>query len=106
MGLDFSNSDAHWSYGGFNHFRKKLASALGLVLDEMEGFGGDRKWPDTVFCQEFMYHCDGSIAPEHCKEIAQNLRDLVEPWDDHDKQMAICLAEGLESCGDDGMEFI
>ena len=38
MGLDFNNSKAHWSYSGFNRFREKLASEIGVFLPFMEGF--------------------------------------------------------------------
>jgi hypothetical protein len=38
MGLDFSHTEAHWSYGGFNNFRTKLAAEIGIVLDIMQGF--------------------------------------------------------------------
>jgi len=111
MGLDFSHSDAHWSYSGFNRFRKRLAACLGLNLDEMQGFGGENPWPNDVFCQHFMYHsdCDGDIQPKYCQEIADKLRDLVKHWpdDDFDKSQALMLADGLEGCADDGeaMEF-
>jgi hypothetical protein len=44
MGVDFNvggkSVGAHWSYSGFNEFRHKLAAAIGIDLDQMEGFGG------------------------------------------------------------------
>ena len=38
MGLDFNNSEAHWSYSGFNIFRERLAEEIGICLPLMEGF--------------------------------------------------------------------
>lgn len=32
MGLDFTHTDAHWSYGGFDRFRIRLAWAAGIKL--------------------------------------------------------------------------
>lgn len=104
MGLDFDNSEAHWSYGGFHRFRTKLAAQMGLEISKMEGFGGITPWPDDVFCQHFMNHsdCDDDIAYEHCEEIATKLREMVKDWpeDDYDKQQALLLAEGLEYCAE------
>jgi len=38
MGLGFSHGDVSWSYGGFRHFRRKLARDIGINIDQMEGF--------------------------------------------------------------------
>jgi hypothetical protein len=38
MGLGFVGAKSHWSYSGFNNFRKKLANEIGVCLDLMEGF--------------------------------------------------------------------
>lgn len=45
MGLGFVGAKAHWSYSGFNNFRRKLAMEIGICLDFMDGFwtpGGGR----------------------------------------------------------------
>lgn len=38
MGLGFSHGGAHWSYSGFNEFRRLLAREISLILEDMEGF--------------------------------------------------------------------
>jgi hypothetical protein len=38
MGLGFVGAEAHWSYFGFNNFRRKLALEIGVCLDLMEYF--------------------------------------------------------------------
>ncbi|HZZ77145.1 MAG TPA: hypothetical protein VFE62_01420 [Gemmataceae bacterium] len=101
MGIDFSHGNAHWSYSGFHAFRKRLASTLGLDLDDMKGFGGDRSWEDvTDHIKELLDHsdCDGELSPEACIRIAPRLRDMVTPWadDDYDKINAMNLADGME----------
>ena len=42
MGLDFSHTDAHWSYSGFFAFRRRLFAAVmpRTDLDGMRGFAG------------------------------------------------------------------
>lgn len=41
MGLDFSHTEAHWGYIGFNFFRTKLAAEAGIALHCMDGFAAD-----------------------------------------------------------------
>lgn len=41
MGLDFSHTEAHWGYIGFNHFRSRLAAEAGIALHCMEGFAAN-----------------------------------------------------------------
>ncbi|ACK88851.1 hypothetical protein BCAH820_4398 [Bacillus cereus AH820] len=113
MGLAFNHSSAHWGYSGFNNFRRKLASQVGFNLDEMEGFGGEVDW-DTVTddIKDFLDHsdCDGSLTPEQCEVIYPRLLELVESWDDNDrdKQNAIILADDMKYCVENNLtlEFI
>ncbi|MCE5190264.1 MAG: hypothetical protein LLG08_00535 [Actinomycetia bacterium] len=52
MGIDFhregflSREHVSWSYGGFSEFRRRIARAIGLNLDEMCGFYGNTPWPE------------------------------------------------------------
>lgn len=121
MGLDFNHGNAHWSYSGFHRFRKRLASALGINLTEMEGFGemdyekgtrvcGTVPW-DTVndAIVPLLHHsdCDGDLSPEACAQVAPRLRELVAPWpdDDYDKRNALMLAEAMEQCAAGGVSL-
>lgn len=117
MGLGFSHSDAHWSYHGFMEFRTHLANSIGIDLDMMKGFGGDRKWPsaENEPLIHLLYHsdCDGELTPEQCKVIAPRLREIVSSWPDsdykvmYDKKNALLLADGMEEAAANGepLEF-
>lgn len=100
MGVDFSHGDASWAYSGFNRFRTRLASEIGMELEKMEGFGGDTPWgnyADDIL--PFLNHsdCDGELSPEECAKIAPRIRALVASWpEDYDHQKALRLADGME----------
>lgn len=111
MGLDFSHGDAHWSYSGFHRFRCKLARAINIDLEEMDGFAREpllgcivegKPWPDTEIDPliALLNHsdCDGELTPDQCKSIAPRLREIVEqfPADDYDRQQALMLADGMD----------
>jgi hypothetical protein len=87
MGLDFNNNDAHWSYGGFNSFRRKVASSIGINLDEMYGFQGSNPW-ETVNddVKIFLDHsdCDGVLTPEECAKVWPRLQEIIGKWDKGD----------------------
>ena len=107
MGLDFDGADAHWSYSGFNRFREKLGAVIGIKLKEMNGFRQDQQkgisWDNVSDpIKPLLNHsdCDGEISHKDCGVVAKRLRELVSFWsnDDYDKQEAINLAVGMESC--------
>jgi len=109
MGLDFSHGDAHWSYGGFMWFRKRLAKEIGVNIDEMVGFAPSpylaeisaEDWATLGFGSKptrfntswdevndaivpLLRHsdCDGDLSVEECRAIAPRLRELVQGWSD------------------------
>lgn len=106
MGLNFNHCDASWSYGGFHHFRVRLASAIGVTLDEMVGFN----WPSNEPGKDWssiddplvplLDHsdCDGVLTPDQCKQVAPRLQEIISDWDDgdYDKQMALELIKGMQ----------
>lgn len=113
MGLDFSHTDVRWGYTGFNFFRKKLANAIGMDLDRMQGFGGDI--PFSTFNDDIVplldhSDCEGELTIEECKRVAPRLRELVSSWSDEDidKQKALELAEGMDHAVEcnEPLEFI
>ncbi len=115
MGLNFKDSEAQWSYGGFMTFRRRLAAEIGIVLNEMQGFrigevAGGGSW-DSVKDDivPFLNHsdCDGELTPEECKRVAPRLRELVRDWPDgFDKGMAIILADDMERIADSGEALV
>jgi hypothetical protein len=100
MGLDFAGSEAHWSYSGFNRFRRKLAQMINMNLDAMEGYGGNTSW-DTITddIKDFLNHsdCEGHLTPKQCRVIAPRLKELVKDWpdEDYDKITALILANDM-----------
>ncbi len=124
MGLDFSHTEAHWSYGGFGRFREALAEHEGFKLNEMHGFcapwRGDgpeahpnRSWDEIASpLKPLLNHsdCDGDLSPEECAQIAPRLREVVDAiWpeggDGYDREHGLLLAEGLELAASEGERF-
>lgn len=111
MGLDFSNCSARWSYSGFNAFRRSLGAEIGLDLDEMEGFGGNKSWElvnDPIV--PFLAHsdCDGELSPKECGQVGPRLRELVEhlPEKDYNRKNALMLVEAMAECAKSGDSLI
>ena len=112
MGLGFIGSDAHFSYGGFHHFRRKLAKEIGINLDMMQGFSNHHgnspdlapktSWSEIKdSIKYFLNHsdCQGSIGPKRCKMIADRMSKLIKDWeDDWNKDQAIKLIKGMREC--------
>lgn len=117
MGLDFVQSSAHWSYGGFMSFRCRLAEAAGLPpLHKMDGYTDNGiSWDGyTDAIVPLLHHsdCDGELSPEVCATVAPRLREIVMDWTDdsffdYDKRHALMLADGMDYCAAKGeaLEF-
>lgn len=73
MGLDFTHCEAHWSYSGFMVFRRKLAKAIGVDLNRMEGFVGmfaDYAWPcETCGCMRASHLNRGTVCSKERPEL-------------------------------------
>ncbi|MEC1373384.1 hypothetical protein P9D39_03540 [Heyndrickxia oleronia] len=118
MGLDFSHCDAHWGYGGFMNFRRRLAEKIGIDLLKMDGFTGPVQgyrgisW-ETVTDQikPLLDHsdCDGILTPDECKQVYPRLIELTMDWDesDPDKINALELVKGMKLCieNNEDLEF-
>ncbi len=105
MGLDFSHTEAHWSYSGFNRARTRLVAILGYDFDVL----CDHSVPapkslleDSIAPIIFHSDCDGDISPEHCKTTAPRLRELIAAWpeDDFDRQQFEMLAAGMDDAAE------
>lgn len=110
MGIDFAfrkkefpKNSPHWSYSGFNVFRKRLAKDIGIELDAMDGHGGSIAW-DTVEDDivPLLNHsnCDGELSYDQCEKVAPRLRELIKGWpeDDYDKRTALKLCDMMDEC--------
>ena len=126
MGIRFSHWDAAWSYSGFHEFRKRLAAAIKIDLEQMHGFAptpgeeprpfANQPWSeidDPIKLLLDHSDCDGELTPAACRWVAPRLRELARPWpaDDsdagYDRRMALALAEGMERAAwrDESLEF-
>jgi len=106
MGLDFSHTEASWSYSGFMRFRTRLAKEIGINLREMRGLGdsGVLSWDKIIDpIKPLLDHsdCEDDLSPNECMKIAPRMRELVSDWDDddYDKIQALLLADGMELAG-------
>lgn len=121
MGLDFSHTDAHFSYGGFDRFREALAEHEGIKLRDMAGFcapwrGDDPQthpslpWDaiDTPL-KPLLNHsdCDGDLSPEECAQIAPRLRQVIaELWPEgHENGLALAEAMEVAAAAGERLEF-
>lgn len=112
MGLDFAYIKSerleigirpHWSYGGFDAFRTKLAKEIGIKFDEMKGMGGIKSWEDVDDDIRLLLNhsdCDGELSCEQCRLVAPRLRELVKGWpdDDYDKIHGLRLSMMMDKC--------
>lgn len=99
MGLDVSHGAFSGPYSAFNRFRQSVAKAFGgswpphekpihddgIILDENTWYWGDGMSKETnpgLFV--FMSHsdCDGSISPEDCINVANELEELLPRLDE------------------------
>jgi hypothetical protein len=132
MGLGFNHGTdedgwstccPHWSYGGFQRFRRELAKVEGFDLESMQGFGtgdihgadprplGGRSWDEVATdLKPLLNHsdCDGELTPEECAQVYSRLREILADWDDDfDRQAGLHLAECMLACAAQGtsLEF-
>ncbi|TGB07356.1 hypothetical protein [Streptomyces sp. MZ04] len=79
---DTSSPDVSWSYTGFGVFRRWLAQAEGLALDEMHGFGGQRPWHDaSTALAPLLNHPDDDgpdLTPIQCAAILPRLQEIAD----------------------------
>lgn len=121
---DYSLFDVHWSYSGFMRFRRALAKAEGLNLDDMQGYadypvGVETAAPGRAIpwssvstpLEPLLNHsdCDGELTPDECAQIAPRLKEIVSDWpiDDYDRNAGLGLVAAMEHCAEHGenLEF-
>lgn len=84
MGLDTSHDCWHGSYRALGRFRAAVAETIGVHLDSMQGYSGDKpcvKWsalkPDPLHVLLDHSDCDGIIEHKDCKPLAERLYEIV-----------------------------
>lgn len=85
MGLDFSHCEAHWSYSGFNVFRRMLAQSIGIIDSiEKDIYGYDELYKelkdDDIY--PLIDHSDneGSLTVEEMKQVLPRLQMITDKW--------------------------
>ena len=119
---------AHWSYGGFHHFRQLLAASIGISLDRMVGFNRDAAMevedlpdegpdavsmvPDPILWETvdspivpLLNHsdCDGELSGPECAQVGPELVRICESWgtwENYDRNMGIQLGQAMISIGE------
>lgn len=103
MGLDISvvKKVEIWgfragSYSGFNEFRRKLAKVTSMVIDNMEGFGGNLAWDGDEPFYALLNHsdCDGSINREQAIVLLEDFKRFKN------EISAVKDDQFIESCAD------
>ena len=114
MGIDFSHCEAHWSYSGFNLFRRKIASIVMETEQLIDDLYGDKmiyRYMINEPVYSFIDHsdCDGELTPEELRQIIPQLEDAVNKLEDEDgdKYRGLELIKGMKEAlkNDDNLEF-
>lgn len=129
MGLDFrAGREAgrlpddpwpQWSYSGFHHFRRRLATHIGIDLDQMRGFGGDGDWSTVASpLRHLLDHPDnhGELTPQQAVELAPALQQALhalarvnDPDDfawDYDQRAGVELVELCARCASENVPVL
>lgn len=81
MGLDTTHDCWHGAYSAFHRFRQNLAAAIGIKLEEMEWFGGEKPFPskqDEPLVILLKHYDDrGDIAVEDLLPLADRLDQVA-----------------------------
>lgn len=80
MGLDTTHDCWHGAYSAFHQWRKAVAKAVDINIEEMEGFTGGKPWPateDPLWILLDHSDCDGDIPYEYTKALADRLEQLL-----------------------------
>ncbi len=112
MGVDFSHGDAHFGHGSFRSFRRTLAAMIGVRLEEMRGFGGQRDWSeigDPITPLLWRNDAGGELSPEESREVVDRLETLMA--DERNRDQVIGdqweeLLAGLKEAADAGEPFV
>lgn len=115
MGVRFHPGDASWSYGGFADFRRRLASAEGINLLHMQGFGGHEPWelpngtPRTALAP-FLNHsdCEGYLDGYDCASVWPRLHEIIGGWpaDEYDSRNGYELIKAMRHCAEHGCALV
>lgn len=98
-----ATTEASRSYSGFNAYRHELAKAIGIDLDQMEGFGGELIWDHVSSpLKALLNHsdCDGIIHWFECRDMLPDLEAVTERLpaqeQDNHKELIATVKECIE----------
>ncbi len=95
---------ASFSYQAFDRLQERLAASIGIVLDEMLGFGGDTPWDpvDDPLATLVAHDEDALLAhgqdaqqinPQACGPLADRLEEVTRDWAGDHAEIARLLTE-------------
>ncbi|MBS2032851.1 MAG: hypothetical protein JST54_33565 [Deltaproteobacteria bacterium] len=109
MRVRFTHGAAEWpTHTRFHAFRVRLASAAGLDLESMEGFGGSERWRsvrDAIAPLLELSEPDGELAPLLYAPVGRRLRELIPALPEGDQASAVELANGLMQAAHERRRF-
>ena len=81
MGLDTTHNCWHGAYSAFHRWRTMIAESVAITLGNMEGFGGEMRWPSKEIepLVVLLDHsdCEGEIAWQDCGPLADRLEQIL-----------------------------
>src|SRR6056297_679517 len=113
MGVDFSHCEAHWSYSGFNLFRRRIASIIMKTEQLIDDLYGD-KMIYRYMVNESIYPlidhsgCDGELTPKELKQIIpqfENALNKIEDEYDADNGKELLRGMKLALDNNENLEF-
>lgn len=80
MGLNTSYGAWDGSYSSFGQWREIIASKIGLNLDEMLGYGGEKEFDKKHDLTPLLNHsdCDGHLTVPQCKRVKRGLEAILK----------------------------
>src|SRR5262249_17018574 len=105
-----------YSYSAFHRLRERLAAAIGIDLNKMEGFGalnydkmewaaGTKKWDglkDPVVRLLNQPDSHGSLSPQECLQIKRRIWEVTFNWPPEEREWALWFATILAWCAFSG----
>ena len=88
---------------------------IGLASEEAVKAAGER-YRDAMLTWEevntplapLLHHsdCDGSMTPEECAQVEPRLREIIEQWEDNDREPGLSLCSLMRYCADDDWHLV
>jgi hypothetical protein len=98
MGISISHGYRHLLFSSFHNCRRALASAAGIDLATIQGYGGTEPFPpsDPLGHLIMQSDVDGIITPVDCGMLAERMGELL-PLIGKEKKLVRGLMKGIRT---------